>query len=327
LTIRVFRNYYGYMLQFWNKLGEITAEEQEFLDGENIKYSAYHQCERWDNYGNDIEEGLTLQINPRFRQVPLHQHKYLEIFYLYSGKITCNIEGKDIVLSSGDILLMPAGVTHTLEKANFSDIGLCIDIAPTILNALYPTLKDSLVKTFLSNGNSSNYMVFHGETNTPLFNVIENLIFALTQKSEKTLTAKLAFLLFEYLTMDKEYLVFCNVEKNKQNEFRQTLNSYIDTNLTKATLEEFAKIVGYDKEYLSRKIVTVFGKNFKQILVGKRLILAETLLKTTDMNISEIAQSVGYTESSYFYKLFLAEHLITPTEWRKSQKIVGIDED
>jgi two-component system response regulator YesN len=57
--------------------------------------------------------------------------------------------------------------------------------------------------------------------------------------------------------------------------------------------------------------------SFPVYLTEIRLEDAKKLLKTTSLNIAEIARQVGYNDVRYFSKLFIKSVGIKPVEYRK----------
>ena len=55
-----------------------------------------------------------------------------------------------------------------------------------------------------------------------------------------------------------------------------------------------------------------------QYLLQYRLLKASELLKQTDMNITDIGTSCGFSEMSYFTKCFRRQYHATPSQWRKN---------
>ncbi|EUJ34504.1 bacterial regulatory helix-turn-helix s, AraC family protein [Brochothrix thermosphacta DSM 20171 = FSL F6-1036] len=50
----------------------------------------------------------------------------------------------------------------------------------------------------------------------------------------------------------------------------------------------------------------------------QKMIHASELLRHSDLTISHIAQSLGFTQMSYFSKTFKKEFEMTPKEYRKN---------
>jgi AraC-like DNA-binding protein len=51
------------------------------------------------------------------------------------------------------------------------------------------------------------------------------------------------------------------------------------------------------------------------------LDFACSLLKSTDRSIEEIVSKAGYKNKSHFYKLFQKNYGMTPSQYRKNQRV------
>ena len=60
----------------------------------------------------------------------------------------------------------------------------------------------------------------------------------------------------------------------------------------------------------------VFGKSVSEIIETRKLIEARRLLLSSPMNISEIGFALGYSEKSYFTRVFSKKTGLTPTDFR-----------
>ncbi|WP_443255820.1 helix-turn-helix domain-containing protein [Streptococcus sp. S784/96/1] len=65
---------------------------------------------------------------------------------------------------------------------------------------------------------------------------------------------------------------------------------------------------------ISKKVT---GKTISQLISEAKLRLAQDLLANTNMPISEIAEQIGYTSESHFFKLFKNNYQITPDHYRR----------
>ena len=59
-----------------------------------------------------------------------------------------------------------------------------------------------------------------------------------------------------------------------------------------------------------------FGVTFKNYVIGKRIDVAKNLLTTTDLPINTISDSVGYSNYSYFTRIFKKITGSTPMDFR-----------
>lgn len=96
------------------------------------------------------------------------------------------------------------------------------------------------------------------------------------------------------------------------------ISEYIEENYNKdISLVELANYVGFSSYYLSKLIKESLQINYITYLTSVRIDKAKILLKKGDLNISEIAYKVGYSEPKYFSNVFKKLEGVTPTEYKK----------
>jgi two-component system response regulator YesN len=83
---------------------------------------------------------------------------------------------------------------------------------------------------------------------------------------------------------------------------------------------EIGAIFGYHPFYVSRVLKEKKGITLRQYIISYRLKYAKKLLAETKMSASEIAEEVGFTDASYFTKIFRQTFGITPKEYRNGFK-------
>lgn len=82
-------------------------------------------------------------------------------------------------------------------------------------------------------------------------------------------------------------------------------------------LEDMAEVVNLNPAYFSTLFVKKTGQNFTEYVTLFRLKKACDLLSHSDMNINEIADSLGFPDARYFSKLFRKKMGLKPTEYRR----------
>lgn len=89
----------------------------------------------------------------------------------------------------------------------------------------------------------------------------------------------------------------------------------------KITIEDAAKYVHLSNGYFSFLFKRETGVNFTRFVKDQKNIVACKLLKTTNLNISEVACHIGFTEDvREFSKFFKALNGVTPTMYRQMHK-------
>ncbi len=122
--------------------------------------------------------------------------------------------------------------------------------------------------------------------------------------------------------ISKEFLKFVhekiiiNLNKNKDNIF-YTVKAFIEKfYYTNLTLDEISKVASFSPSYFSRKFKLVFGVSFIEYLNDYRLMKGKELLENTELSVSEVAQKVGFSEYTYFSKLFKDKYSKSPSYFK-----------
>lgn len=313
------------------KLIRISEEEQRILAGEkDVKKEEYTLSKEFIVNRKilfDADRQIQLRLHTRFVDFPEHGHDYLEFMYVYAGSITHRIGGEDITLHEGDILFLNKHIRHSIKKAELRDIGINFIAADSFLQYILhnvennPILCNFLTKNFNASA-PGEYLHFKTRDNFPIRNLLDNLIYAIANREDDNalIPSQIISLLFSYLSYYKDTLAnaYCSSSPNEQLRAQTTL--YLEKNYPNATLGELADNLGYTVEYLSRRIHSIFGMTFRHLLIRQRLKVVERLLTTTDMNVTEIVETAGYENQTYFYTLFKEEYGMTPHRYRKEHK-------
>ena len=103
-----------------------------------------------------------------------------------------------------------------------------------------------------------------------------------------------------------------------EQEFLQKLIHAIEEQLSDAelTVPELSRQLAMSDTQLYRKLKAITGKTPSQFIRSVRLQKAMALLKSSGLNVSEIAYEVGFTGPQYFSKMFKEEFGFPPSEFR-----------
>ena len=111
------------------------------------------------------------------------------------------------------------------------------------------------------------------------------------------------------------------IEDNKNTIQSQAIKDaveYITINYNhKITLAQISAYTYLSSEYFCRLFKEETGMNFSEYLMNYRLRRARNLLKSTDLDVNNIANLVGYENQSYFSKLYKKKYSISPKHDRK----------
>lgn len=100
------------------------------------------------------------------------------------------------------------------------------------------------------------------------------------------------------------------------------LISYVNEHYTeKLSLEDAADYVGFSREYFCRFFKQHMGLTFLRYLNEVRISHAGRLLSSTDLSISEIMNTCGFTNQTIFNRLFKEIYGMTPRQARKTLSV------
>ena len=104
-------------------------------------------------------------------------------------------------------------------------------------------------------------------------------------------------------------------------QFLMKVQQIMDRSLIESSfnVEEFSKAVGMSRMQLHRKLKALTGLSASEFVRSQRLKLAASLLKKSDINVSQVGYSVGFNDHSYFTKCFRELYNMTPSEYAKSK--------
>ncbi|MGL5900257.1 MAG: helix-turn-helix transcriptional regulator [Lactobacillaceae bacterium] len=121
----------------------------------------------------------------------------------------------------------------------------------------------------------------------------------------------------------------CNDHMNKT--IRDAIK-YINDNFNKnLTLNNVSQVLYISPAYLSRILKKHFNTNFINYINMKKIALAQEKLLLTNISINKLIRQIGFTQSSYFTKIFKQKTRVTPLQFRKNnpriKKIYTISRD
>ena len=313
------------------ELSVITEEEQRILAGrQEIDQQIYtEKKEMIVDCDKLLQKGKLIQVRPhtRFVHFPEHRHNYIEVIYMCQGTTTHIISGNRILLKTGELLFLNQNAVQEILPAGKEDIAVNFIVLPEFFDTAFSMIsgEENMLKTFLVDAlcgkdGETSYLHFHVADILPVQNLVENMVWTIfydssNKRSCTQITMGLLFLqLLNY--MDK-----METGRNRfDTEVKAAVLSYVDEHYRNGTLSELAGQMNTDIYWLSREIKKQTGKTYKELLQEKRMQQAVWLLTNTAVSVSDIIESVGYDNTSYFYRKFREKYGMSPKEYRMNQK-------
>lgn len=111
-------------------------------------------------------------------------------------------------------------------------------------------------------------------------------------------------------------------KSNKSDTIVSTTLKYIEENYSNPCLsaESIADYVDISPNYLRTIFKNAVNKSLSNYISEFRFNKAKVLLETTDLTVSDISTTVGFSNSNYFYTAFKKNYGISPNQYRTNYK-------
>ena len=249
--------------------------------------------------------------------MPAHWHEDIELFVPREGEVIYNINGSLVRLHPGEGLLINSRRIHSSYTENLQECYYNVLIFHPMLLCVSKEVEQQLVQPII--GSSWDYVILR--EGTPWH---ENILHLFAQMREKkhTKTSKMSYMgliclmwseIAENIQPDETPHAECS-----QLTAMKAMISYIDSHYSEnITLSDIAAAGFVSKRTCGNMFERFFYMPPMKYLNGYRLRKGVELLRDTEMNISEIAYSCGFSGASYFSELFRRDFGTTPTDYRE----------
>lgn len=260
---------------------------------------------------------------------------YSRIYFIIDGRGFININGKEYMLQPGHIYLIPAFTTVDLfcpetflhyyihfnaELENGLNIFQIAEFDCQVVAEKKHITKDTFERLIELNPSLE---LLERDANKPIY---QSMLERSQHESEhKTISnivesnGIMRLLLSAFLSESKE-------EKQADTAAGigriQPALKYIHNNIHHTiTLDDLAKIVDLNPAYFSDMFSRVMGISPIKYINKKRVEKAQTLLVSTELTLSQIAQKTGFNDEYYFSRLFCKTVGQSPGKYRRMFRI------
>ena len=123
------------------------------------------------------------------------------------------------------------------------------------------------------------------------------------------------------MTICASYLTLSNAVTGSKATVGQLVMRYINDNYTEhISIKDICDAIGYSKSTVLTSFKKEFSTTVNAYLTTLRLERARKMLENESVTINEVALECGFSDQSYFSKVFSAKYKITPTDYRRDEK-------
>ena len=114
-----------------------------------------------------------------------------------------------------------------------------------------------------------------------------------------------------------------SMNKSELKIVRKVANAILKTPAKEYSLDQLSFKSGLTQAKLQEGFKFLYKRTVTEYIRHVRLESARDMLKNTDLNISQIVYSIGFSSRSYFSKIFKEKYNTTPNQFKKKLRIVA----
>lgn len=285
------------------------------------------------DFFQESERDVDVVFNARYCPPFWHDLRFIKIMYVLNGEFEINISKEQkIKLTKGNFIIVPPNIMQSVFSYHDDDIVINIFLKLSTFEKAFASMlmeADEISLYFwqiLYGKDESNIILFRCEEDMFLRNLIIDVIEERQQKHQGS-----NFLMVSYVMTFVAYALvnlrqtMMPIEDTKicKTKFAEIIQ-YIRENYNNVTLSVLAERFHRNESYLSRYIKTETGYSLVQLLKQYRIKQAGILLRETDCSVENIMFEVGYTDISYFYKVFKEYYGMTPKQYRELETVIRL---
>ena len=260
------------------------------------------------------------------RIVNSRSHKTsMEIVEVTSGAVMVQIGTELVAAGEGDFLYIPPAMTFRVDAAtDYAAVrGMIFDMS--IIEANLENFDSEVFYMFYVQ--SKNKITVFGQDHPVNPTLKRYMQESYDEYSDKDICYKLPIRANIYHMMTALLRYYCG-SKNEldrmiyHNVLRlRPVITYIDEHFReKIYIEELSAMINVSPDYFTKMFKESIGKTPIDYINGMKVNTAMDLLCTTEMAMTEIAESIGFCNPNYFHKIFKQYMLTSPRAYRKSAR-------
>lgn len=339
---RPYRNWEEFRQNYQETAGqsETVPKEAPSLFGQIIQESDFFSDKNEDsnkskdsNKNSDKNKDVDINWNARYCPPFWHHLSFLKIMYVVQGELYINLSDRHtICLKKGNFIIVPPDVEHSVFSCNDDDMVINLFLKLSTFETAFASMlmeADTFSVYFwqMLYGRNEESMIWFDSLPDEF---LENLIWKMDTEKENPKEGG-NFLLISYVMTFVAYALAYHKDDMKpvnglqfQTEHFPAMIQYIRRNYNTVTLSSLAEHFHRSEGYLSRYIRRETGYTLVQLLKRYRMKQAGIMLRETMLSVEQVMLEVGYTDISYFYKVFRQHFGVTPKKYRETQRIVPL---
>lgn len=273
------------------------------------------------SYALDLEVFSVSNLRSRVGEDILsntHRYSFYHLFYVTSGTCSHKVDFRTINCKPGSLLTVKPGQAHSFGF-NPKWEGWMVLFRPELLATSQMSSRNSQPALVLEN--LYNHLELdESERKCILAEILQmredTKIDASSKEVQELLRYKLSALILRLNIYDNQGQDRLSNNSKSIQRFKD-FQQLVEVNFFKwHRLTEYVSNLGCSEKSLSRATQEAVGMNAKKFISTRIILEAKRLLAHTDLSVAAIGESLGFEETTNFFKFFKRETSCTPVSFR-----------
>lgn len=225
--------------------------------------------------------------------------------YVLSGTGYIEIDNKIIEIKAGDVYCLEPGMSYCYYSSEK-------DPLEKIWINFYSEIFKDIFKAF----NLNNKIVFKDTNTLDLFNELQSL------KKLSNFSDEICFEIAPVL-----FNIVCQLCKshsikntNKNDIVIKTKQLLDDSLYSYVTMDMIVDKIGVSKSHIIREFSKYYGYTPYNYLIEQKIAIAKKMLSLSKMKVSDISDTLGFSDSHYFSRIFKRKTGLSPQQYKSKKR-------
>ena len=253
---------------------------------------------------------------------PAHWHDDIEFVAVLSGEMQYSVNGEIVTLTENEGIFVNARQMHFGFSAERKECDfICILLHPLML-CVSPAFERQFAMPVLENRDMP-YIKLSADTpwQKELLNCLLGMYDAKDDVAAPLIISSLFLKIWSLIFKNSEILAPAKLQSNDLTLLKNMISYIQKFYHQKITLGGIAAAGAVGQSKCCKLFDKYIGSTPNAYLIQYRLNRSVWYLENTDMNVTEIAHTVGFSSSSYYAETFRKWYGSSPSEYRKAKRL------
>jgi len=248
----------------------------------------------------------------------LHRHDFYFVLFIKKGKGFHQIDFIDYTIKNYSVFFIRPGQVHQLQLST-GTTGFMLQFTPDFYSP-----KDNPAMQVLRKVSTKSYCQLSQKGTDPIFTILQSILWEFLLKDQRYIEAIRSYLAILFINLARQSENPHNVRNESKlyaQERLEELQTLLDKNIyAKKKVSDYASMLSMTTYQLNAITKSLLHKTCSDLINEHIILEAKRLLIATNNQVNQVADMLGYEDSSYFIRFFKKQTGLTPEVFRQNFK-------